>query len=58
MDTPSEALARRITTRLVNEGLLTDAAAKTLHPKMADGTLRQEDWRLPIELGVKKEPHE
>lgn len=54
MDTPSELLAQIITVRLVAEELLTAAAAKALQPKLAEGTLRMEDWRLPIELGVKR----
>lgn len=55
MDTPSQALAKKIADRLVEEGLLTSDAAKKLLSKLADGNLRSEDWRLPIELGDKKE---
>jgi hypothetical protein len=55
MDTPSQALAQRITARLASEGLLSVGAAKALQAKLADGTLRAEDWRLPVELGLKKE---
>jgi hypothetical protein len=55
MDTPSQALAVKITERLVREGLITAEAAKHLQPKLAEGKLRPEDWRLAIELADKKE---
>lgn len=55
MDTPSQALAAKITERLVREGLMTADAAKKIQAKLADGALRAEDWRLPIELAGKKE---
>jgi hypothetical protein len=55
MNTPSQALAARIADRLVKEGLLTVDAAKKIQVSLADGKLRPEDWRLPIELAEKKE---
>lgn len=55
MDTPSQALAAKITERLVREELITADAAKRIQPKLAEGKLRAEDWRLPIELAKKKE---
>ena len=55
MDTPSQALAAKITERLVREGLITADAAKKIQPRFAEGKLRAEDWRLPIELAKKKE---
>ena len=55
MDTPSQALAAKITERLLREGLITAAAAKTIQPKLSDGKLQVEDWRLAIELAGKKE---
>jgi hypothetical protein len=55
MDTPSQALAAKITERLVREGLITAEAANRLQPRFADGKLRPEDWRLPIELAKKKD---
>lgn len=55
MDTPSQVLATKITERLVREGLITADAAKKLQLKLADGKLRAEDWRLPIEMAEKKE---
>ena len=47
-------LAARIIERLVNEKLLSADAAKKLQPALAEGKLRAEDWRLPIELPGKK----
>lgn len=55
MDTPSQLLAAKITERLAREGLITPDAAKRIQPKLAEGKLRAEDWRLPIELAEKKE---
>ena len=56
MDTPSQALAAKIIERLVSEGLITPSASKAFETKLADGTLRTEDWRLPIELANRSEP--
>ncbi|GEM_PF-1484808 len=53
-ETPSEQLAAKIADRLVKEGLLPPDAATRLKPKLAQGTVTQDDWRLPIELGDKK----
>lgn len=54
MGTPSEQLASRITKRLVDEGLLVEADAKRLEPQIAAGSVRSEDWRLPIETAPEK----
>jgi hypothetical protein len=56
MDTPSQALAAKITERLLREELITAVAAKKIQPKLSDGKLQVEDWRLLIELAEKKEP--
>lgn len=50
VETPSQTLARQIVERLVREKLISAEAASMLQPKLANGTLRAEDWRLPIEL--------
>lgn len=55
MDTPSQKLAAKIVERLVTEMLLDAEAGKKLLPKLADGKLRAEDWRLPIEISHQKE---
>ena len=55
MDTPSERLATRIIERLIAEGLVAPADGKKLQAKLADGKLRPEDWRLPLEIAADKE---
>lgn len=55
MDTPSERLSTMIITRLVAETLISAKDGKKLEAKLADGKLRPEDWRLPIELAAEKE---
>jgi hypothetical protein len=55
METPSLKLAKRIVERLVDEKLLTEQDGEKLLPKLADGKLRPEDWRLPVEIGDGKE---
>lgn len=55
MDTPSRKLAEKIVERLIQEKLLTKQDGKKILPKLAEGKLRPEDWRLPLELGEAKE---
>lgn len=55
MDTPSLKLAKKIVERLVHEKLVTEQDGNKLLPKLADGKLRPEDWRLPVELRDAKE---
>ncbi|MFA6173715.1 MAG: hypothetical protein WC334_01865 [Kiritimatiellales bacterium] len=55
MKTPSQELAKKITERLLSEGLISADAAKQIEPKLAEGKLREEDWRLPIELAGQKQ---
>ena len=55
MNTPSQALAAKIINRLVSEGIMTADVAKKIQPMLADGKMRVEDWRLPIELAGQKE---
>lgn len=54
MEKPGELLAAKIVERLAKEKLISPASAKKMLPKLADGHLRAEDWRLPIELGTEK----
>jgi hypothetical protein len=54
VETPSEKLARKIIERLVREVLITQQTGNRMLPKLADGTLQAEDWRLPLELGNSK----
>jgi len=56
MDTPSKQLAGKIMDRLIAEKLMSPDDRKKLLPKLADGKLKQEDWRLAVELaGSRKE---
>jgi hypothetical protein len=55
MDTPSFRLAEKIIERLVQEKLLTTQDGKKMLPRLAEGKLRPEDWRLPIEISKEKE---
>lgn len=55
METPSEALAKRIITRLIKEKLISEDAANKLLPGLGNGKLRPEDWRLSVELSDRKE---
>ncbi len=58
MDTPSRKLAEKILERLVHEKVLTEQEGKKILPKLAEGTLRSEDWRLAVEIseGKKAKP--
>ncbi|MEX2382544.1 MAG: hypothetical protein WD490_09185 [Opitutales bacterium] len=58
MDKPLHALAKRITDRLVKEGLFTEPAGKKAQALIASGKMTQEDWRLPIELATEKTEEE
>jgi hypothetical protein len=49
MKTPPEELAQKIVRRLVAEQLLTNEDAVKLLPKLAQGKMRPEDWRLGVE---------
>lgn len=54
METPSEILTKRITDRLVKEGLLIETEAEKARSTIALGKMRAEDWRLSIELATEK----
>jgi hypothetical protein len=54
MEKPSHKLAGKIVTRLIKEKLISEQAGKKLLPKLAEGKLRAEDWRLPLEVGTEK----
>lgn len=46
---PTQALANRITARLVKENLLTEDRAARFATALASGKLKAGDWRLAIE---------
>jgi hypothetical protein len=54
MGIPSESLAERVMDRLIEEKLLTPEDRKKLLTKLGEGKLKQEDWRLAIELAQDK----
>jgi hypothetical protein len=54
-ETPSQQLAARIVERLIAEKLLSPANGQKLLANLADGKLRPEDWRLPLELASDQE---
>jgi hypothetical protein len=54
METPSQQLAARILKKLVGQKLLLKDDIRRLAPKLADGTLRPEDWQLAIEKAIDK----
>lgn len=49
MSSTSEELARRIVERLIAEGLIDAKDSDRLRPKLGEGKLQSEDWRLLIE---------
>ncbi len=49
MSTPSERLTTQIVDRLVAEGLVTTEDAPRLLPRIEEGNMRPEDWRLAVE---------
>ena len=55
MEKPSTQLAAKVLDRLLKEKLIrADDRAKLL-PKLAEGKLNGEDWRLAVELSLGKE---
>lgn len=50
MPTPSETLGEQIVARLIEEGLLSADQAEQILPKLVDGSLKQDDWRLAVEM--------
>lgn len=54
MNSPSQVLAQKIVERLVAEKLLTANDAKQVLVKLADGSMKAEDWRLAIEKASDK----
>jgi hypothetical protein len=48
--TPNEELATIITDALAEAGLISDPRQDELRKKLADGSVRQEDWRLWLEV--------
>lgn len=55
MNTPSQQLACKIADRLLKDKLLTKTEVDKLLPKLVDGKVKAEDWRLAVELSQPKE---
>ncbi len=55
MTTPSESLSGRIASLLVEGKLFLEEDAKQYHSKIANGTMKSEDWLLAIEKAMDKE---
>ncbi|MBF0632855.1 MAG: hypothetical protein HQL89_17990 [Magnetococcales bacterium] len=51
---PSKQLANIILDRLIQEGLLRPEKRDQIFGKIIDGTLKEDDWSLEIELAVKQ----
>jgi hypothetical protein len=54
MNSPSTVLAESIINRLVSEGLLTEEDGKKMKPKLAEGNLSADDWKLAVEKATTK----
>ena len=52
MSSPSETLAAKIIEKLIEQKLLSRPEARKILPKLADGKLGPEDWRLSIEINM------
>jgi hypothetical protein len=52
MNSPSERLAERILNKLVQQKLLSKQEAKKLLPKVAEGRVRAEDWKLAVDIST------
>ncbi len=52
---PNEELAVLIATALVDARLVSETRTEELRDKLTRGVMRQEDWRLLIELAVPPE---
>ena len=52
--TTSQILASKIVERLIQERLLRVEDGERIRIALASGALRQEDWRLSIELAAEK----
>jgi len=51
---PSQQLAALLVDRLIKEGLLRGEKRDQLAEKIASGKMREDDWRLEIDLAIEK----
>jgi hypothetical protein len=52
MDSACRIIAERVVKSLVKEKLLSESEAKKLAPKLANGKVRAEEWRLAVESSI------
>ncbi|MCA3561864.1 MAG: hypothetical protein IOC82_12630 [Aestuariivirga sp.] len=55
-ETPSVRLAMRVIEELIAKGLLRESSRKTFLAKLASGKVKDEDWKLELELATPSEP--
>ncbi|MGD0234561.1 MAG: hypothetical protein ABSC55_08470 [Syntrophorhabdales bacterium] len=55
---PAQQLSKKIVSRLVDKGLLTNELALQIESNVADGKMQTSDWKLTFEksLGLHKKP--
>ena len=55
MDAPAADLAKKIVDRLVEEKLISEKSADKFVKDLANGKVRQEDWRTAVEQPMREE---
>ena len=55
MQTPSQKLAAKFAARLIDQGLMSYADSKRMEPKIAEGTAKGPEWKLPVEKQLERE---
>jgi hypothetical protein len=55
-ETPSVRLASQVIENLIAEGLLRESSRKTFLTKLASCKVKDEDWKLELELAIPPEP--
>lgn len=58
LKSPNEELAALITAKLIEVGLVTQLKQSEVGTKLANGSARQEDWQLWIELAIDQKAKE
>lgn len=55
-ETPSARLAKSVIEALIDDGLLRECSRNTFLAKVAAGKVKDEDWKLELELAMPSEP--
>lgn len=53
--TPNQLLAEEIVNALREAGLINEDSVKSLGKKLADGQIKESDWKLELEAALKKD---